>query len=267
MSVTTSRGSAWLLGALASAVLAGAILAGARLGALPLLIVVAALQALAIAGFLTTRPPSTRGVAVVALLTAAAADGLAAGLSTSLTPLAGVVGLSVLATVVVQLVRGVARARVTEAMASTLGLGMAVVALATLLVLRRRSGGEAIITVYALAGGVALLTAAGVDRVLPRPRVTAEVDHGWLAVVLGALVGVLVGAASARLSIPALTRPHGALLGGSAALVAVLMSLVAAFAAAESGPSRPWYAFLAGPLLAFIAAAPLAYLLGQLVVG
>lgn len=234
---------------------------GARFG---LLVAVAVLQGLAIAGFVATRPPSARGVAVVGVATAVAADTIAARPLASLAPLAGVVGLSVLATVVVQLVRGVARARVTEAMASTLGLALATVALATLLVLRRQLDGAAQVIAYALAAGVALVVAAGVDLVLPKPPLAAEVHRGALALVLGTVAGALAGAVAA--SPLSLSRPEAALFGGGVALVAVLVDLAGAYALAGAEP-LPSYAFLAGPLSAFVAAAPVAYLLGALMVG
>lgn len=232
------------------------VVAGARSG---LVVVVAGLQVACIVGFAATRPPSARGVAAVGVLTAAAADLVASRPTASLAPLAGVVGLSVLATVVVQLIRGVARARVTEAMASTLGLAVATVALATLVVLRRQADGAAQVTGYAVAVGVALVVTAGLDLVLARPPLGTD-GRGALGLVGGTVAGALTAGTVAPMS---LSGGEAALVGGAVALVAVLIDLAAGYALA--GEELPPCAFLAGPLSALVAAAPIAYLLGEMV--
>jgi hypothetical protein len=290
VSVTTApRSTAGWVEPAVAVLFSAALFAGARQGRYALLVVVAALQLGAILAFAATRPANTRGVVTIGLLVAAAADTVALH-TRSLDPLAGVVGLSVLATIVVQLTRGVARARVTEAMAASVGLGLGVVAVATLLVLRGQSRGPTICSVAALAAGVAVLVTAVVDRVRARSAGTAGSDRRWGAWVIGSLavavIGALVtGAAAARVAEPWLTRPHGAALGAAVGLAAALASLAAHVGAAEAwerpagigaggapdqhaagveAPGRSVASLVAGPLAAFVAAAPVAYLLAGL---
>lgn len=248
-------------------VFAGGMAATARLGALALLGVVVLAQVVTGLGWLlVTAPPSPRAVVAVGAGTALAADGLAAfDRGTTLAPLAGVLGLAVAATMILQLARGVARARVTEAMASSLGLAAMTVALSTLLVLARQHGGREVVTAGALAAGSALITARLVDLVLPVPHVAPGVDRGALGVVLGSMAGTAVSAYYAA-SGSVLTPRAGAILGWAVALVAVLADLAAAYALV-SAPRRPGFAFVVGPLVALTAAAPVAYLVGILVLG
>ncbi len=247
-------------------VLASCVAGAAQLGTVALLIVVAMMQAVLLAGWLAVaQPPSPRGVVAIGASAAVAADLLAAfGSQASLTPLAWVLGLAVLATIVVQLARGVARARVTEAMAASLGAALAAVSVATLLVLLRQDAGAQVVTAAALAAAVAVLTARGVDRVLPVPHVAVGVERGGLGIILGSMTGTAATAFYAA-STTSLTPRTGALLGWAVALVAVLADLAASYALIAA-PSRPVYSFAAGPLVALTAAAPVAYLLGLLVV-
>jgi hypothetical protein len=244
---------------------AGGVTAAAWAGTIPLLATVAGVQVVLVAGWLiATEPPGPGAVAAVALGTSAAADGLAAvATPPSLAPLAGVVGLSVLATIVLQLARGVARARVTEAMAAGLGLAVAVASVAAILVLRRQHGGQEVVTAAAIAGGVALLTARFVDFVLPVPHLAPGVRHGGLGIVIGSMAGTAAGAFFGN--VPSLTPHATAFFAWAVALVAVLADLAAAYAL-SSTPRRPPYSFVAGPLMALVAIAPVAYLLALLMV-
>ncbi len=263
----TRRASGHLAGVAGTVVVfASAVVGSARLGSTALLVVVAAVQLLLFVGwFVVTAPPGPRGVAAVAGATAIAADAVAAfGPRPTLAPLAGILALSVAATMMVQLARGVARARVTEAMAATLVLGLAATSLASLLILARMHGGRAAVIAMALAAGAALITDRCVDLVLPVPHVAPGVDRGGLGVVLGSMVGTAVSAYYAA-SVTVLTPRTGALLGWAVALVAVLSDLGASYALV-SAPRRPAYSFVSGPLIALTAAAPIAYLLGLLVI-
>jgi hypothetical protein len=256
-----------LLGAAVTVLfLASAGTAAARAGTGALLIFVAGVQIVLITGWLVaTDPPSPRAVVTIALGTAAGADALAAfATPPALTPIAGVLGLAVLATVVVQLARGVARARVTEAMASTLSLAVAATSVAAILVLRRQHGGQEAVTAAAIAGGVAQMTARFVDFVLPVPHVAPGVPHGGLGIIIGSMTGTAAGAFFA--AVPSLTAHGSAFFAWAVALVAVLADLAAAYAIA-SAPTRPRYSFVAGPLMALVATAPVAYLLSLLLVG
>lgn len=269
MSVLTSRPAHLLVATVPVLVAAGAVTGAARAGPIGLLAVVAGIQVALIAGWLmATAPPSPRAVAAVAIGTAVAADAVAAALKpASLTALAGVLGLSVLATVVVQLARGVARARVTEAMGSTLGLSTAVASVAAIVFLRRLHGGLEAVTAVAVAGGVGLLTARLVDFVAPVPHLATGVPHGGLGLGLGAITGTAAGALFA--AVPSATPYGSALFSGGVAVVAVLADLAAAFAAAPAGSSgadRPRLSIAAGPLIALVATVPVGYLLALLLV-
>lgn len=245
---------------------AGSVAGAAQLNTVALMVVAAIMQALLLVGWLMiTDPPSPRGVVVIAVGTAVAADVLAAfGTQASLAPLAGVVGFAVVATILVQLARGVARARVTEAMSASLGAALAAVSVATLLVLMRQDGGPEAVTATALAAAVAVLTARCVDRVLPVPHVAIGVERGGLGIILGSMTGTAATAVYAS-TVVSLTPRGGALLGWAVALVAVLADLAASYVLIEAAP-RSVYSFAAGPLVALTAAAPVAYLLGLLVV-
>lgn len=252
-------------GAVTVLFLAAAVTAAARAGTSALVVAAAGVQALLILGWLiATAPPSPRAVASVAIGTAAVADVLSVVSSRpSVAPLAGVLGLAVLATVVVQLARGVARARVTEAMGSTLGLTVAVASVAAILVLRRQHGGLEVVTAAAIAGGVGLMTARFVDFVLPVPHLAAGVAHGGLGIVIGSMTGTAACAFFA--SVPSLTPQASAFFAWAVALVAVLADLAAAYAMA-SAPTQPRYSFVAGPLMALVATVPIAYVLASLLV-
>ncbi len=265
MSVLTARPVYLLCAAVTVLLLAGGVTAGARAGTPVLLAVVGVVQLLLILGWqLMTNPPSPRAVAAVALGTAGAADVLAGyARSASLAPVAGVLGLAVLAAVVLQLARGVARVRVTEALGSTLSITVAVASVTAILVLRRQHGGLEAVTAAAIAGGVALMTARLVDSVLPVPRVAPGVPHGGLGIVFGCMSGTAAGAFFA--AVPSLT-PHGsALFAWAITIVAVLADLAAGYASA-SVARRPRWSFAAGPFAALVATAPVAYLLALLMV-
>ncbi|MGB9378501.1 MAG: hypothetical protein WCB04_13420 [Mycobacteriales bacterium] len=246
--------------------LAVAVGGAAQVGKLALLAVVALMQvALLIGGLAIAEPPSPRGVIAIGLGTAVAADAFAAFGSSTLSPLAGVLAVSVLASVVVQLSRGVARARMTEAIAACMSVAVGAVSAATLLVLVRQHGGAEQVTAAALAATVAVLTARCVDRVLPVPHVADGLEQGGLGIILGSMAGTAATVFYASTG-TTLTPQSGALLGWAVALVAVLTDLAASYALLAA-PSRPPYAFAAGPLAALAAAAPVAYVLGLLVVG
>lgn len=248
-------------------VLALAVGAAAQTSTVALLIVVALMQALLLIGWLAIAdPPSPRAVIAIGVGTAIAADALATyGTSASLDPLAAVLAFAVLAAILLQLARGVARARVTEAMSASLGVAVGAVSVATLLVLLRQTGGMEAVTAAALAASVAVFVARCVDKVLPVPHVAAGVERGGLGIILGSMAGTAATAFYAS-TVTSLTPQTGALLGWAVALVSVLADLGASYAVLATR-SRQAYFFAAGPLVALTAAAPVAYLLKLLVVG
>lgn len=216
---------------------------------------------------LATRPPGVIGVAVVGAGTAVASDAVAAfSDEVTIGPLAGVVAAAFGATVVAQLVRGVARRHVTTAFGSAMTLVVAVVSLATMVSLHRQSGGVDLLGTCLVAAGAGLVVARLTDLVLPTPAVHYAVPRGIAGIAAGSLIGAGVAAFSAALTDP-LSPPLAALAGWGVALAGILADLGVGYASAgralvgdEPAPSplRP----LLGPLLGIAVAAPAGYVFG-----
>lgn len=238
--------------------------AASDLARIPLLVVVILAQAGVIAGWLrAVAPPSPLGVGVVAGGAGLAADVLAAfGRAADLAPLAAVLALAVIGTLVVQLARGVARTRLTESVSATLTLAVVVVAYATPLALVRQHSGTAAVVCYVAAVGIGVLLARLTDVVLARPRLAEGVDRGGLGIALGVLGGTAAAAGVGAL-IADVTALDGALLGCVIAFVAVLVDLAGCYGTA-AGTCRGRVAAALGPLLGFAAAAPVGYVVATL---
>jgi hypothetical protein len=260
-------GFAFLLGV---GLIFGAQTAGVGSARIPYAIVVFGIQVLYVLALtMALRPPGIRVVAVVGILTAAAAD-----VATILPDEATVAPLGYLAAagfgagVVGQLVRREGRIRVTESLGATLIIVVGVIAYATLVVLTRLPIGTQAITVCLTATGVALMVARLVDTVAPWPRLAPQVPRGSLGVVLGAMLGT---AAAAYLGsyIRGFDPGNAALVGLVTAVAAVLADLSVGYAEAgrrlAGEPPTMWVArHLQGPLAGFAVAAPLAYLISAL---
>jgi hypothetical protein len=192
-------------GSAVAAAVVGALLAWtARIGALELLVAVAAVQALvAVCWVYGLRAPGRNGALLIAALTAATAD-----VTVSIWPqgrlgaLVAVLALAVPVMFVHQLARGAARVRVMESLGSTAVLLVAVVSLPALLQLRHEfgrgaAGGE-------VASGVVVVIAAAlvvgflIDLMIPAPRFDERVPRGLLAVVGSTAVGAAVGELTLR---------------------------------------------------------------------
>lgn len=237
---------------------AGVLAAGAALGGPAVLAGTALLQAGALAAWWrVVAPPGPVAVLCVAGGVAVAADVICYS-GRSAAGLAGVLALGVVATIVAQLVRGVARTGVVEAFASTLALSACVVGFALLPVVLRRDGADPLLLVAA-AAGAALVLARAADLVLVWPHVVDSVGRGALGVVVGTAAGagaaVLCAGAQTGATVP--DPPRAAVLGAVVALVAVLIDIGGACLVANVPGRR--FGFGLGPMLALMSTAVLAY--------
>ena len=260
------RGPAAVAGA--TALVAGALLAcGAAAGTLPYAILTLLTQlALVAAWCVVTRPPGLAGAVVIGVLTALAADSVALATDTrEIGPLVAVLAGAFGATTLAQLGRGVARRNVTESFGATLTIAVAVIALASMVTLRRTDDAD-LVSVIVLAATSGILLARIADLVLARPAAHAEVPRGVPGLVLGSLLGAGVGAlcsaAGAEVSVGVAT-----LVGWLVATAAVLADLGVDYAragrlAAGTEPSGGLPGAALGPLIALAVAAPIGYLVG-----
>ncbi len=137
----------------------------------------------------------------------------------------------------------------------SLMISVAMLALATLLVLPRQSGGNQAL-VAAVVAAAAALTVVRVAAAVPVPTPAAA--------AAAALVGTGLSTGYAAAMAPALSAAGGVVLGAAAALVAVFADLASGYAG--DPPRHRWaYSTLAGPLVAFTAVAPVSYAVGLLV--
>lgn len=248
----------------------GAQTAGVGAARIPYAVVIFGVQVLfVLAWTMAIRPPGLREVAVVGLLTAAAAD-----LAAVLPEVAGVgtlilvAGVGFVVGVLAQLWRREARMRVTEALGSALVITIGVVSFSTLVVLTRIELGTQAIVICLTATGVALLLARLLDTVAPWPRIAAQVPRGALGVVVGGMVGTLC-AAFLGSYIVGFNPKSAAYVGLAAAAAAILADLAVGFAEAgrelAGEPPTMWLArHMQGPLGGFALAAPVAYAISVL---
>ncbi len=237
---------------------------------LPYAIIVLGAQVLyVLATTMAIRPPASKVVATVGILSAIAAD-YAANSATEPTigPLGLVAGAGLVLGVVGQLVLREGRARVTESLGATTIIVVGVVSLSTLLVLVRVPLGTQSITVALASCGVALTIARLADVFVPYPRLAAQVPRGAVGVVLGTMVGTAVAAYIGRYLV-FFTPASAAAVGAAAAAAAILADLTIGFAEAgrelEGDPPTMWLArHMQGPLAGFALAAPVAYLITNL---
>jgi hypothetical protein len=230
-----------LVASLAAAVVVGGGLAGAAAaGATPLLVAVAVVQAVLAAGWiLGTAAAGRRGAYVVAAMAAAGAD-----VAVSLFPhgrlgaLLIVLGLAVPVLFVQQLVRGAARVRVTQSLASQALLVLAEVALAALLQIRHEFAATAAsdprtvaATVSAAAAAIpaaALVVGYLLDMVVPTPRFDRRVPRGLPALAGSGILGAAVGYLLLRDTTGFGVGP-GVFVGAALGLLAGLLAVAAAF--------------------------------------
>ncbi|HEY2174586.1 MAG TPA: hypothetical protein VGH85_12335 [Mycobacteriales bacterium] len=257
------------LAAVVTAALAGIPAAAGWSG---LVVALAAVQALMVLAWMTGLAlPGRIGTLVLGLAAAAGADIAAAVYAPpSLAALLSVLALAFLAMLVHQLCRGVVRVRATASIAGVATLVTLTVGSASLLVLHRIPAGADLASAAVLAVGSAVCVGHLVDVVLPLPRFSDQVPRGALATLVGAAVAAV--AAAWRLDgVGQVTRAGavfvGIVLGLVAGLVAVGVSYIEK--SATPRPAPLWW--LALPYLKIAlplaATAPVAYVVGRIVVG
>lgn len=149
--------------------------------------------------------------------------------------LLAVVGVGFVAVVVQQMLRR-PREELVASLAGAVLMVVAVAALAALLLLGRTDAGSERALVALLAVGAALVVGHLVDLVLPRPRLADGVPRGLaglvLAVLAGAGVAVLAAGAGDALD-GERSLVHGLVIGGVAALTALVASYLVVEATSE----------------------------------
>jgi hypothetical protein len=261
----------FLLPALAVAVVVGVALAWtARIGATPLLVAVAVVQALlALAWVFGTRMPGRIGGLVIAAMASAAADVcVSVWPHGRLGPLLAVLGLAVPVMFVHQLTRGAARVQVVSSMSAVAVLVTSEVALASALQLRHEFGGAALggkvaaAALAALAG--AIVVGCLVDLVLPAPRFDPEVPRGLLGLIAATGLGACLGYLMLRRQADFLGGRAafvGAALGALAGLVAVAAAFVLHSTTPAGGGVASRLRPVLGAVLPIAVLAPVAFLL------
>ncbi len=228
---------------LAAAVVAALLAAATAGGSLALLVAVVVLQvALVLAVLAVLGAPAAAGAAVVAVGAAVAADALVVLDDGQVDRVAGIVGLSLVAALLHQLVRR-GRSRVTESLADTMLAVVVVAAASCLIALPSAGGGQArggqdVLLLALAAAATGLLVGRLCDRVLPRPVLAAGATRGWPGLLVGVSAGVggalVMGDATAADVSPA----AAALLGLAAAVTVATADLAVDLGAAELRPGR-----------------------------
>jgi hypothetical protein len=218
-----------------AALVAGLLAVAAWGGTGPLLLAVLVLQVVLVLSVLTVLDaPATTGAAVVAVGAAAAADALVLLDDGEVDRVAGVVGLSLVAALLHQLVRR-GRSRVTESLADTLLAVVVAAGAACLLALAALDGGQELLLLGLYACAAVLLVGRLADRLLPRPLLATGSTRGWpgLLLGLGAGVAVAVAVADAGLGDGNLPARSAALLGLVIASTVATADLAVDLGAAE----------------------------------
>lgn len=185
--------------------------------------------------------------------------------------LLAVFGVGFVAAVLQQMLRR-PRPHLVASLAGAVLLLTMVGSLAALLLLGRSASGHGRALVALLAVGAALVVGHLVDVALPRPQVADDVPRGLLGLVLAVLAGAAVtylgrsagGPADARFALV-----YGAVLGGVAALMALVGSYVSVEATAEpeddgplsilvDEPASPWALAVVQAVLPLAACGPVA---------
>ncbi len=248
----------------------GGLVLAARVGATPLLVMVAVVQAaLTLTYVLGTSLPGRWGAVVLAAAAAAVAD-----VSVSVWPhgrlgvLIATFGLAIPAMFVHQLTRGAARVRLVASMSAIAVLLFAVIALAALPQLRHEFGGAdhaGRVVAAALATVSAALVAGYLaDLVLPVPRIDPQVARGVVALIVALGAGTLTGYLLLRAE-PGFGDGRSVFVAVVLAAVATLISVAAGFAFADAPRPRTALGRAARPmaaaLLPFAVLAPVVFLM------
>ena len=226
-----------LLQGLGPAVVAGGLLVLSLFGPVTLLVGVAVLQLVLVFGLLALLDAPSSGAAfALAVVAAAAGDALVLGSDGSVDALAGVLALSLVAALVLQIARK-DRTRVTESLAYTLLAILLVTAAACLIAVRDRPGGDEAMLVGLAAAGTALLVGRLVDLVRAKPLLLTGSSRGWPGLLLGLAAGVVTAAVAAG-SGDMVASGEGALIGLAVAATAVTADLAVHLSAAPRDAGR-----------------------------
>ncbi|MBI1757897.1 MAG: hypothetical protein HYR62_01490 [Actinobacteria bacterium] len=250
-------------------VVAAGVGAGSLLSQAGLVLVVATLQvALVWAWVMGTDLPGRAGGLLLGGGAAAAVDAaLLSQRGHGLTPLVVLLGAAFPLLLVHQLARQAGRTRLTESLSGVAAGCVAASALALYLELARYSGPVA--TAALLATVLGLLAASLVDAAHRVQAFAEGVFHGLGGVLAAAAVGAAVAVLRLR-SVP-VPAAWAALLGGGVGLSAGLVAVGAGYVARSATPRRTAFAPATLPVLRVLlplsAAAPVAYLLGLVVIG
>lgn len=252
-----------------AALVAGVLAVAAWAGTSPLLLAVLALQvALVLALLSVLDAPAAGGAAVVAVGAAVAADTLVLVDDGAVDRVAGVLGLSLVAALLHQLVRR-GRSRVTESLADTVLAAVVGAAAACLLALAVLDDGREVLLLALPAAAAALLLGRVVDRVQPRPELAKGATRGWPGLLAGVLAGVGTALALGTAA-DGLSPAAAALLGLVAAVTVATADLAVDLGAAELRPGRRDARRVsalrpAAALLPYAVLGPVALLAGRLV--
>lgn len=221
---------------LVCAALAGVLLLLSFAGPLALLPAVLALQLLLLLGFIALVDlPASQGGFLVGAGAAVAADVVVLVDDGQIGALPGVVGLSLVAGFLHQLLRR-DRSRVVESLAGTL-VGVTAVTMAACLLAAPDQGDDAWpFRVALLAAGVTLVVGRIADRVVHHPPLTLGASRGWPGLLLA--LGSAVAAAS-LLGHGHLPVGRAALTGLVAAATVAALDLLLDLVAAELAPLGP----------------------------
>lgn len=237
-----------LVSAVVAVLAGGGLWMAARESTTALVVGVAVVQGLLVLAWMTgLRVPGRWGGLVVTVVAAAAGDVLAVQYpSDQLGVLVPPLGLLVLAVFVAQLFRGVVRVRVVESVSDVALLGIAVLALSSLIVLQHRvldpgaASPTAAVPVTLVIGAALLLGALG-DLVAPFPRFDPRVERGLFGVLLAGAAGGVAGWAVLHDAF-GFGPQRGAFLGAALGVVVGLIAVGSAFlrhevVAASAGPT------------------------------
>ncbi|HZE39495.1 MAG TPA: hypothetical protein VE172_11865 [Stackebrandtia sp.] len=228
---------------------------------------VLALQLVLVAAYVRLRKPAgPMVIGLVGVMASLVADWIALAsqplsLDNLMYVIAGAFGLAIVG----QLFRTDGRTELTVSLGSAVFVAASVCGYATWIGLLRQPGGLAAMWIGAIAIGAAIMAARACDITLPKPRINRQVPRGAFGVVIGAMVGTAVAAYAATV-LDGPTPPRAALGGLVIGLVAVLADLAVGYIQAGRRIAGEGVALWPvrhslGPVLAFGAVAPVAYLL------
>lgn len=256
-----------------TAALSGGLVAAAAAGGVAAMVmVVLAAQLAAVAWWQRLVAPAHRsGTIAVGVGVAIAGDLLVATREgSSISPVAGTLGVAFVVALSVQLARRDGRDGLTASLASSVAAAGLVACGACLIGLREGRGGASSAVVVGASLAVALVVTRLVDLVLPQPAAVPGVRRGVGGLVLGLGAGIGVALAIGG---PAgtITARQAALLGLAVVGVALVADLAVSIALSRpeaSSTGAPAYLSAQfGPLLALLLASPLGYVVSRVLLG